>query len=222
MKVRRMLRNLRSLAALVAAVAVVGSAAQAQPGPERRGGPDARRPAAPVFRTPHIRFDGAHLNNHYYPERGYVVPRLPSGSISIAFGASSYFFHGGVWYRPTGTRFVVVLPPIGIFVPLLPSAYVTLWIGGSTYYYANGVYYAPAGASGYVVVAPPAEADKAVPGALPEPVIYPRNGQSPEQAEADRRECNRWATTQPAAMNDASVFQRAVAACLDARGYTVR
>ena len=55
-----------------------------------------------------------------------------------------------------------------------------------------------------------------------EPVIYPRSGQSPVQTEADRQECNRWATTQQAAMNDASVFQRAVAACLDGRGYTVR
>lgn len=39
--------------------------------------------------------------------------------------------------------------------------------------------------------------------------------------EAERRECKRWATTQPAALADASVFQRAVAACLEGRGYTV-
>ena len=36
------------------------------------------------------------------------------------------------------------------------------------------------------------------------------------------QECNRWATTQPSAMADAQVFQRAVAACMDGRGYTVR
>lgn len=216
-----MKHTLRRLATAVAAVAMLGSAAQAQPGPDRRAGPEARRPAAPVFRTPHIRFDGQHLHNHYYPERGYVVPRLPTGSISIAYGGGSYFFHGGVWYRPSGTRFIVVLPPIGIFVPVLPSAYVTLWIGGSYVYYANGVYYAPAGVDGYVVIAPPAEAGTAA-AAAPEPVIYPRNGQSAEQTETDRRDCNRWATTQPAAMQDASVFQRALAACMDARGYTVR
>lgn len=56
----------------------------------------------------------------------------------------------------------------------------------------------------------------------PEPVIYPRNGQSNEQLEADNRECNRWATTQQAAMADASVFNRAVEACMDGRGYTLR
>lgn len=212
----------RSSAAAFAAVALLGTAMGAQPGPERRAGPDARRPAAQQFRTPHIRFDAQHLHNRYYPERGYVVSSLPSGSISIAFGSSRYFFHGGVWYRPAGTRFVVVLPPIGIFLPILPAGHVTLWIGGTYYYYANGSYYAPAGANGYVVVEPPAEASTASAAAVPEPVIYPRNGQSAEQTEADRRECNRWATTPPSAMNDASVFQRAVAACMDARGYTVR
>ncbi|RZL37776.1 MAG: hypothetical protein EOP35_07635 [Rubrivivax sp.] len=55
-----------------------------------------------------------------------------------------------------------------------------------------------------------------------EPVIYPRNGQSNAQLEADQRECNRWATTQPAAMADASIFRRAVEACMDGRGYTLR
>jgi hypothetical protein len=54
----------------------------------------------------------------------------------------------------------------------------------------------------------------------PDPVIYPRNGQTAQQLEADRQECNRWATTQPAALNDSSVFMRAVDACMDARGYT--
>lgn len=54
------------------------------------------------------------------------------------------------------------------------------------------------------------------------PVIYPRHGQGVEQLEADHRDCNRWATTQPAAMADAGVFQRAVEACMDGRGYTLR
>lgn len=54
------------------------------------------------------------------------------------------------------------------------------------------------------------------------PVVYPRHGQSAEQQEFDSRECNRWATTQSAAMADAGVFQRAVEACMDGRGYTLR
>jgi hypothetical protein len=56
----------------------------------------------------------------------------------------------------------------------------------------------------------------------PEPIFYPRNGQSPAQTEADRQDCNRWATTQQNALSDAQVFQRATYACMDGRGYTVR
>jgi hypothetical protein len=58
--------------------------------------------------------------------------------------------------------------------------------------------------------------------ARPAPVIYPRHGQGNVQLEQDSRDCNRWATTQPAAMADATVFHRAVEACMDGRGYTLR
>ena len=43
-----------------------------------------------------------------------------------------------------------------------------------------------------------------------------------QQTEIDRQECNRWATTQPSAVADAGVFQRAVEACMDGRGYTMK
>ena len=181
------------------------------------------------FRSPNLRFDSRYHHNHYYPSRGFVTPGLPTGSISIGFGGGSFFFQGGVWFRPTGGRFVVVMPPIGITVPLLPPSYAPLWIDSTRYYYANGVYYTAAREGGYVVVAPPQGADTAQPLPMtpepkpaPDPIIYPRSGQTPQQLEADRQECNRWATTQPSAQADASVFQRAVAACMDGRGYTVR
>jgi len=76
-----------------------------------------------------------------------------------------------------------------------------------------------------VYVPPPAPLPPPAPVYTPsraEPVIYPRNGQSNAQLEADTRECNRWATTQQAAMADSSVFNRAVEACMDGRGYTLR
>ena len=106
---------------------------------------------------------------------------------------------------------------IGIGVPLVvgPGYY------GPGYYGAWPAYPAP------VVVAPPvAYAEPAAQPApakpAPEPIFYPRQGQSAAQVEADRQECNRWATTQPAAMADASVFHRATLACMDAHGYTAR
>ena len=175
----------------------------------------------------HWQLDARYHHDHYYPVRGDFAARLPSGSLSIAYGGGNYFYRGGVWFRPWGPRFRIVAPPFGIVVPLLPPAYASLWIGGAPYYYANGAYYAPYGSGGYVVVAPPPGADEAQPAAPPpkappDPIIYPRNGQNAQATEADRQECNRWATTQPSAMSDASVFQRAVAACMDGRGYTVR
>jgi hypothetical protein len=209
--------------ATLVALACASGPAAAQERPDRHRPP----PAARVPPTPHL--DQRHHHDHYYPPRGRVVPALPGGSIGIGFAGGNFFFHGGVWFRPHGGRFVVVAPPLGIVVPLLPPAYVTLWIGGLPYYYANGVYYTAGPGPGYTVVAPPPGADAAQPvppppppRPLPDPIIYPRNGQSPAQTEADLQECNRWATTQPRAMADASVFQRAVAACMDGRGYTVR
>lgn len=200
------------------------------------GGPDARSGGGHVVvqagRPPQpFAYDARYRHNHYYPARGYVMPVLPVGAISIVFGGDRFFFHGGVWLRPTGTHFTVVLPPIGIVVPLLPTDYVTLWIGGLPYYYANGVYYNAVPGQGYVVVSAPPGADQAQPAAAPAapvakeppvPVIYPRKGQSAAQTESDHQDCKRWATTQPAAVADAEVFQRAVEACMDARGYTMR
>lgn len=76
-----------------------------------------------------------------------------------------------------------------------------------------------------VVYVPPAPLPPPAPvyaPSRPAPVIYPRQGQDNVQLEHDSRACNRWATTQPAAMADASVFHRAVEACMDGRGYTLR
>jgi hypothetical protein len=83
---------------------------------------------------------------------------------------------------------------------------------------------------GYVVVEPPPAVYYGTPTEpfspatkpAPDPIFYPRNDQSPAQVEADRQDCNRWATTQANAMADASVFHRATLACMEGRGYTVR
>lgn len=211
-----------SVAAILCLAISAGAMAQDRHGRDR-GSRDSG------FKSPHLQFDNRYHHDHYYPSRGFISPGLPTGSISIGFGGGSFFFQGGVWFRPMGGRFVVVMPPIGIVLPILPPAYTPLWIDSTRYYYANGVYYTAARDGGYVVVAPPPGAEAAQPlppppepKPAPDPIIYPRAGQTPQQLEADRQECNRWATTQPAAQADASVFQRAVAACMDGRGYTVR
>jgi len=230
-----MMLNFKPLkpAALLAAtmmMCVAGPFAQAQ---ERHGGHGGyvgpQRGGGSHHPSPHWQLDRRYQHNHYYPSRGYVSIGLPPGAISIGYGRGSYFFHSGVWFSPVGTRYRVVAPPFGIVVPVLPPAYTPLWIDSTRYYYANGSYYTAATDGGYVVVAPPPGAEQARPlpplpeaKPAPDPIIYPRSGQSAQQTETDRQECNRWATTQPSAQADASVFQRAVAACMDGRGYTVR
>lgn len=108
--------------------------------------------------------------------------------------------------------------------------------------YANDVYYVPSGA-GYMVVDPPPANVAVEQGAAPPPppaqtaaadqvFVYPRQGQTAEQQAADRYACHQWAITQAGVdptTNSAGVpaqkrtdYQRALGACLDGRGYTVR
>ena len=88
----------------------------------------------------------------------------------------------------------------------------------SVVYVNPPVYYPPAP----VYATPPPVYTAPAPAAAADPIFYPRNGQTAEQTEADRQACNRWATTQPKAMADGSIFQRATFACMDGRGYTPR
>jgi hypothetical protein len=175
---------------------------------------------------PQVVFDTRYHHDRFYPSAGYVVGGLPLGSISVGFNRGHYYFSSGVWFQPYGPRYVVVNPPMGVAVPVLPPQYSTVWVGGVPYYYANGVYYTSVPNQGYVVSSPP-PAEVAVqvpapaPATLPEPILYPRNQQGAMQTQADRQACNRWASEQPGA-TEPSVYQRAQAACLDGRGYTVR
>ena len=192
--------------------------------------------------------DERHGLNHPYNDRGAHVPDLPREALAVPRGNDRYWFHGGQWYRHDGPGFVVVAPPVGLIVPVLPSLYVTLNIGGVPYYYANDTYYTyNADAAGYEVVAPPPNADSVTPpppteagtisafGGDPQ-YVYPKNGQSAEQQATDCYECHRWAADQTGfdptltsggvAPDQADAaraqYVRALSACLEGRGYTVR
>jgi hypothetical protein len=66
----------------------------------------------------------------------------------------------------------------------------------------------------------PAVAAQATPAQI---FMYPKNGQSEAQQAADRRECEQWATQQTGgAASNTSNYQRAMAACASARGYSVQ
>jgi hypothetical protein len=109
------------------------------------------------------------------------------------------------------------------------------------YYYPPPAYYYPPPAYSYPPPPPrprldPEESAQAPPagGRL---FIYPRQGQSQEVQEKDRQECHNWALgqtgydpTQPPpadlsleqAGQKSADYHRALSACLDGRGYTVR
>ena len=184
--------------------------------------------------------DSRYSHNHSYPSRGQFIERLPSGHRVVVYGRSRYYFHGGVWYRPEGRRFVIIGPPIGLIVPFLPPYYATIWMGGIPYYYANEVYYTQA-PGGYIIVEPPkgeVRTEPSTAGRTPEGQIfvYPRQGQNEQKQADDRYECHRFAVnqtgydpTKPSADLTAaqlgqkrSDYQRASAACLEGRGYTVK
>ncbi len=193
--------------------------------------------------------DTRYGHNHAYANFGVRVRAVPRGAMSLSYGSGRYWFNGGVWYRHRGADFVVVAPPIGIIVSVLPPFYTTLMIGGMPYYYANNTYYtwndsdrgyqvveAPPSADAAQVVSPATAAAGGAPTGSESVFIYPKNGQSAEQQDKDRYECHRWAADQThfdptrttveltpdAAEAQRADYFRAMNACLDGRGYTVR
>ncbi|MDB6088354.1 MAG: hypothetical protein JWN85_1138 [Gammaproteobacteria bacterium] len=188
-------------------------------------------------------------HNRYYPPHGFVVHALPRGFLTVRRPYGEFFFSDGIWYRRRGPDFLVVTPPVGLTIGTLPPGYSTVWVHGVPYYYANDVYYTQ-GPDGYAVVDPPSEGEIVTtpPGAPPPPAagsaggeaedffIYPKNGQSDAQQAADRYQCHRWGTTQTGfdptqptggvppqqAAQKRAEYRRAMSACLEARGYTVK
>ncbi|MDD5168063.1 MAG: DUF6515 family protein [Syntrophales bacterium] len=191
--------------------------------------------------------DARHGHDHYYPARGGYIDVLPRDHRVVVFGRDRFFFSGGVWYRPYGARFVIIAPPVGVVIPILPPYYTMVRFGGVPYYYANDVYYMQT-PDGYRVVNPPPGAAVTAPAPQGTPAmplsapaadktfIYPRQGQSEKQQATDRYECHRWAAGQtgydPTQSSGGTPegqlsqkredYQRAQAACLDGRGYTVK
>ncbi|POA50664.1 MULTISPECIES: DUF6515 family protein [unclassified Pseudomonas] len=201
--------------------------------------------------NPGWRPDNRHPNDNRWPGRpdgrgngwgpgpqyrpGYVIDRFPERNFRVPYRGHDYFFSGGYWYRPQGSRYVVVTPPYGIRVGYLPDYAREVWIGSALFFLAAGAYYTyEANTQQYVVVEPPAGV---VPPA-PQPVgngydvlAYPVNGQPPQQVDQDRYDCYRWAVQQ-SGFDPASVtyqpapevvqaYRQAQGNCLSSRGYQV-
>ena len=114
------------------------------------------------------------------------------------------------------------------------------------YYYANDVYYTwspsydgyvatdpppvtadPGGSGAIVADGRPVDPAQAAPGQGPagasgQIFMYPKSGQSDAQQATDRAECQRWAGSQASGAANADDYRRAMTACAEARGYSVR
>lgn len=190
------------------------------------------------YRTDSRVYDRRYDHNRYYPAPGVFINTLPPTFHVAPYQGISYYFSAGVWYRPSGARFVVVMPPVGITVPVLPRFYTTIWVGGIPYYYADGVYYHWVPEQRVYVVAPPPQESQVTttPAEADQLFVYPKEGQSAEQQAADRYQCHSWAKeqtgfdpTRPSGNVESGEYnskrtdyQRAMKACLEARGYSVQ
>ncbi|HMR92429.1 MAG TPA: DUF6515 family protein [Chitinophagaceae bacterium] len=111
----------------------------------------------------------AHYRPYYPPVRTFAYNRP---FVSVHFGGIAYRYQYGRFYRPYGTVFRVVAPPVGIRIAVLPPGYRRFYIGADLYYYHNRTFYRPLGEREYEVIAPPAGATVSeIPGDARETII---------------------------------------------------
>jgi hypothetical protein len=229
---------LQSAVLLISLITLFTSTVYADKGGHDRhksGRPDHSKGVSP---PPGFRMDKRFDHNRYYPRPDYRVKVLPHRRHVIHHHNRDYFYISGVWYLPSGSGFVVVRPPLGVIVPILPPFYTTIWVGGIPYYYANDIYYAwRSDLNGYEVTSPPVKEDEPPPPYVADQLyVYPKEGQSEQQQADDRYACHRWGVeqtgydpTQPptnlavSELNKKRAdYNRAMKACLEGKGYSVR
>jgi hypothetical protein len=175
------------------------------------------RPWGPRW-VPHY-WGGGYWHGSFWPHvyLGWDFPWflsvLPVGYSTYWWGGVPYYYDQGVYYAwsPDYGSYVVTDPP-----PLT---------GGVE---EGAAAPPPAGAQpGAQPTAPPGEGAMSL-------FVYPKNGQSDKQTASDRFQCHQWAVGQTgydptssanssqAATATPEDYRRAITACLDARGYTVR
>jgi hypothetical protein len=146
------------------------------------------------------------------PPAGVFVPVLPPFYTTVWFGGVPYYYANDTYYMYGGDQGYEVVQPPPDPTNAIPGPQGPSYPGGP-----------PPAANG----PPPAEEDM---------FIYPQNGQSPEQQADDRYQCHSWATQQsgfdPTQVGggvppDQTVargteYRRAMRACLEGRGYSVR
>jgi hypothetical protein len=156
---------------------------------------------------------------HYGPGFAWFLPVLPFGYATYWWGGSPYYYYDNAYYAwdPNYNGYVATDPPP---------------VAGGTDESGSGE--------------PPPQSDApqsnsqsnwgpgpntaAPPGGVSDIYVYPKNGQSDEQTSNDRFECHKWAVAQTGfdptrsanTEGNSEDYRRAIGACLDARGYSVK
>lgn len=222
------------LLASVICCAIAGLAGNTFAEPDRHDSPR-HAPSAQEHRS---HSDSRRMPHTSYrsPSPGYHVRQLPDRHQRIKVRSRDYYYHQGIFYRPASSgAYVVVRAPLGARVSHLPAGYISFYIGPRHYFYANFTYYLWDQRAGqYVTVEEPEGAESEVVAASNsdsgEIFVYPNRGQSDEQRDFDRYQCYLWAVDQtgydPGAetveVDRAGDYRRAISACLEGRGYTVK
>ncbi len=170
----------------------------------------------------------------HYHGIGFTLEILPSPYVRIVVGGIPYFYAYGTFYRPYDRGYIVVSAPIGAVVATLPAGYIAFSMGLDTYYFVNHTYYVwDEPRDGFVVVPKPEGAERAMQQATQGRLyVYPNEGQSDELQAKDRYACHLWAVSesgvdptleeQDYTNSEKSAYKRAITACLEGRGYTVK
>lgn len=159
------------------------------------------------------------------PPFGIVVPILPPYYTTLWVGRVPYYYANDVYYTRSQQGYVVVQePPSKVIVEQQPT-------NAAVQQPSNVVELGPSNSN--VQPAPSTNAVQEPGGQL---FIYPSKGQNQAQQATDRNACHSWAASQtgydpaiqsgnvPVDQTSAQVanYQRALGACLEGRGYTVK
>jgi hypothetical protein len=195
-------------------------------------------------------WNGGYWHGHYWPavyygaDFAWFLPVLPAYCVPYWWGGIPYYYYNDAYYTwdaGDGGYVASEPPPVaddsdaqspeGAAPP--PSS--DAGDGGNEYgapgYGAQAPYPPPPGAgstdpnaaAATTGAAGEAEQGAPIPDMSGNLYAYPKNGQSAEQQNADRRACAQWAASQaPETADGNSIdYKRALTACLTGRGYSV-
>lgn len=159
-----------------------------------------------------------------------IVSTLPFGYTTVWVEGNPYYYYNNVYYErvPNGYR-ALPAPPDDVVMVDKPAE------DGATAPQTSAQSTPPTAAAGNAPVPsyaqPAAKTAAAAPAAAAAKLYaYPRKGQTATEATFDRIECERWASGQtgfnpsqsPANAQADGDYHRAVGACLEGRGYSVK